>query len=94
MVGGVDDSAYDRLKRNPLSKDGNVLINEYAYMPNKVDIEVLKKRRAQRNSKYTENLLKSRDELLGKNFVAPDYSKLTENEINALAEPKLTENEE
>ena len=82
MVGGVDDSAYDRLKRNPLSKDGNVLINEYAYMPNKVDIEVLKKRRAQRNSKYTENLLKSRDELLGKNFVAPDYSKLTENEIN------------
>ena len=82
MVGGVDDSAYDRLKRNPLSPDGNVLINEYAYMPNKVDIEVLKKRRATRDPKETELLLKSREELLGKNFVAPDYSKLTEDEIN------------
>ena len=73
LIGGVDDIAYDRIKRNPLDKD-NLLIYEYAYMPKKFDIEVLKKRAKDRDKNYTKLLEKRREELLGKNFKPPVHN--------------------
>ena len=83
MTGGVDDTEYDRLNRNPLQEGTNLLIKEHAYLPNKFDLDVLKKRRAERDPKYTQLLTQRREELLGKDFIAPDYSKLTDDQMAA-----------
>ncbi|MCR5632303.1 MAG: hypothetical protein K6F60_02305 [Eubacterium sp.] len=74
MVGGLDDTEYDRMKRNPLDKN-NVLISEGAYLPKKVNLAVLKRRAEKRPKADTKLLRIRRDEKLGKNFVPPKRPK-------------------
>ena len=67
LVGGIDDTAYDRIKRNPLDEN-DLHITEQAYFPKKVNPEALKKRAAERTPKQTEELEKRRSALLGSSF--------------------------
>ena len=82
LVGGKDDTAYDRIKRNPLT-DKDLYITEQAYLPKKLNMNVLKKRAESRTPERTEELKRRRDALLGTDFVAPQYD-LSEQEMDKI----------
>ena len=73
MVGGMDDSEFDRIKRNPLDKN-NLLVFEQAYLPKKLNPNTLKRNAHARSVAETNALKERRIEMLGKNFVAPKYN--------------------
>ncbi len=80
LIGGKDDTGYDRLKRNPLTNE-NLLIYESAYLPNRIDYPALERRAKERGKDRENVLLNRKKELLGETFEKP------------VRDPKLTEND-
>ena len=83
MVGGKDDTEYDRKQgRNPLTQ-GRLLITETAYLPNKVDAKTIRKRAQERQENRTAELKEANIRLLGDNFDVPKRDpNLSENEMD------------
>ncbi len=65
LVGGKEDTSYDRLNRIPLDKD-NVYIEEQAIIPKKINPELLRSKMRSRNEKRSAELEDYRHNLLGK----------------------------
>ena len=72
LVGGLDDTAYDRITRNPLDEN-DLYIVEQAYLPKKLNVEVLKKKAENRTPEQTKELAERKKALLGYNFMPPQH---------------------
>ena len=82
LTGGVDDTEYDRITRNPLNKDG-LLIFEQACLPKKLNPKTLVVNAMNRSKEEYEELKQRKIKLLGEKFIPPKYN-MTEAEMSQI----------
>ncbi|MBR4580308.1 MAG: hypothetical protein IKO32_03650 [Lachnospiraceae bacterium] len=83
LFGGMDDTEYDRIKRNPLTKK-HILAIDHAYIPKKLNAKTLLRDAKNRTPQRTKELNERKVNMLGVNFKPPKYTNTQEERDQAI----------